>query len=82
MEDEDKMYEPLLDDIHVETLMEEGNLEIETGSQDELQGMQQEHPALRDQGKLVAWKTTGTSGEAQVDGCLHHERTVVKTIGQ
>ena len=37
-EDEDKMYESLLDDIDVETLMEEDDLEIETGSQDELRG--------------------------------------------
>ena len=34
MEDEDEMYEPLLNDIDVETLMEEDDLEIETGSQE------------------------------------------------
>ena len=33
------------------------------------------------QGKLVAWVRPGTSGEAQVDGCLHHERTMVTTLG-
>ena len=75
MEDEggDEMYEPLLDDIDVETLMEEDDLEIETGSRDELQGMQQEHPALRDQGKLAARERPGVSGEAQVDGHSRHK---------
>ena len=33
MEDEDEMYEPLLNDIDVETLMEEDDLEIETGQE-------------------------------------------------
>ena len=66
VEDEDEMYEPLLDDTAVETLMED-NTEIETGSRDELRGVQLEHPALRDQGKLAAQERPGTSGEAQVD---------------
>ena len=48
MEDEDEMYEPLLNDIDMETLIEEDDLEIETGSRDEPRGVQQEHPALRD----------------------------------
>ena len=35
--DEDIMYEPLLDDIDVETLMNEDNLKIDTESRDRLQ---------------------------------------------
>ena len=53
-EDEDEMYEPLLGDVDVETLMEEDDLKIETGSRNELPVVQQEHPALTDQGKLAA----------------------------
>ena len=80
MEDEDKVYEPLLGDIGVETLMED-DLEIETGSRDELRGVQQEHPALRDLGKLTARERPGTSGEVQMAGRLRHKRTIVMTIG-
>ena len=51
------MYEPLLDDIHVETLkMEEDDYEVETGSRDELRGVEQD-PALKDEGRLAARET-------------------------
>ena len=49
--------------------MEDDSLEIgiETGSQDELLhvGVEQEDPALRDQGKLAARERLGISGEVR-----------------
>ena len=38
--DEDILYKPLLNDIDVETLMNEDYFEIDTGSQDGLQGIE------------------------------------------
>ena len=46
--DKDIMYAPLLDDIDVETLMDEDDFESDTGSCDRLQGVEQEDPALKD----------------------------------
>ena len=63
--DEDEMYEPLLDNIDVDTLMEEDDLEIEKGSRDELRGMQQEHFARRDQGPLEKRRRTNTRSTSE-----------------
>ena len=51
--------EPLLDDIDVGTLMNEDDFEIETMSQDGLQGVKQKDPDLRNKGKLVARERQG-----------------------
>ena len=48
------MFKPLLDDIAVETLMDEDDFEIDRGSRDGLQGVEQEGPALINEGKLEA----------------------------
>ena len=78
--DEDIMYEPLLDDIAAETLMNEADFQIYTGSWDGLQGVKQEDFILKDEGKLAAREKPGTSGEEQqVDGSSRHKRTVVTT---
>ena len=77
MGDEDIMYKSLLDYIEAETLMNEDDFEIDTGSRDGLQGVKQEDPVLKVEGKLAAWEKPGTSGEDQVDGRLHYEQTVV-----
>ena len=42
MGDEDILYELLLNDIDVETLMDEDNFEIDMRSRDRLQGVEQE----------------------------------------
>ena len=65
--DQDFMYEPLLYDVDMEMLVEENDHEIEnkTGSQDELQGVEQEDPALKDRGKSAAWETPGGSTSGQ-----------------
>ena len=68
--DEDIMYELLLDDIDVETLMHEDDFGIETGSRDRLQGVEQEDSSLGDEGKLEARERLGTLGEERVDGRL------------
>ena len=43
--------------------------------------MEQEDPALKDEGRLAAQERLGTSGEEQVDGLLCHNRTIVTTTG-
>ena len=56
MGDEDIMYKPLLDDIHVEAetfIMNEDDFEIDMGSWDGLQGVKQENPVLKDKEKLA-----------------------------
>ena len=80
MGDEDIMYEPLLDDIDVEMLMNEDDFEIDTGSQDGLQGVKQEDPVLKDEGMVEARERPGTSGEEQVDIRSCDERTVVHLL--
>ena len=59
------MYEPLLDNTYVETLMDEDDFEIDTGSRDRLQGIKQEDPTLRDDRKLATrdWKHQGPQGK-------------------
>ena len=42
--------------------MDEDVFEIDLGSRDGLQGVEQEDPALRDKGKLEAQEGPGTSG--------------------
>ena len=73
------MYESLLDNIDVETLMDEDDFEIDMGSQDGLQGVKQEDPALRDERKLEAQERPRILGEEQVDGCSHYKQAVVTT---
>ena len=70
------MYEPLLDDINVETLMDD-NFETNTKSCDWLQGLEQEDPTLRDERKLEAQERPGTSEEEQEDGHLCHKRFII-----
>ena len=62
----------------METSRNEDNFEIDTGSRDGLQGIEQDL-VLINGGKLAAWERPGTSGEEQVDGCSCHEQTVVTT---
>ena len=80
MGDKDIMYEPLLDDtcIIAETLLNEDDFEIDMGSWDRLQDIKQD-PVLKDEEKLAARERPWTSGKEQVDGRLHHERTVLTT---
>ena len=66
------MYEPLLDNIDTEMLINEDNFEVDTGSRDRLQGVKQEDPVLKDKRKLAAQEKPGTSGEEQVDGRSRH----------
>ena len=73
------MYKPLLDDIDVEMLTDENHFEIDTGSCDWLQGIDQEDPVLKDERKLEAREGPGTLGEKQVDGCSCHKQTIVTT---
>ena len=61
--DKDEMYEPLLDDIDVETLMAEGDFEVETGSREELRGVEQEDFAQKKQRRLAGRDRLRTSGE-------------------
>ena len=77
--DEELMYEPLLDNIGEETLMNEDNFEIDTGSCNRLQGLKQEDLTLKDGRNLEAWERPGTSGEEQVDERSRHERAIVRT---
>ena len=74
--DDDILYERLLHDMDVETLMNEDDFEIDTGSCDGLQGVKQEDPVLKDQGKLAARKNHGPQGK-QIDGRSRHEQTFV-----
>ena len=46
---------------------------------DKLQGVKQEDPVLKDEGKLATQERLGTSGEEQVDGHSHHKQTIVMT---
>ena len=46
MRDKDIMYEPLLDDKNVETLMDEDDFEFYMGSSNGLQGVEEEDPAV------------------------------------
>ena len=71
--DEDVMYEPLLHDIDAATLMYEDDFEVETGSREGLRGVEQEEPALRDEGRLAARESLGISGEERVDRRPLHE---------
>ena len=57
--------------------MAEDGLEIDTGSPDRLQGVEQEDFALRDQRKLEAWDRAGTSGKGQVDRRSRHKQANV-----
>ena len=57
----------------------EDDFEIDTGLCDELQGVKQDDPVLKDEGKLAAQERLGTSGEEKVDGRSCHKRTVVTT---
>ena len=52
--EEDIMFKPLLDDINVEMLMDEDDFEIDRGSRDGLQGIEQGGHALINEGKLEA----------------------------
>ena len=76
--DEDIMYQSLLDDIDAEMLMNEGYFEIDTESQDGLQGVKQEDPVLKDEGTVEAWERPGTSGEGQADRRSRDDQTVVQ----
>ena len=62
--DKEFMYEPLLDNVDMETLMDEDNHEInaKTGSRDEPQGVEEEALPKR-QGKLAAREKPGTPRE-------------------
>ena len=76
MGDEEIMYEPLLyrcGDV------KDDDFEIDTGSHDKLQGIKQEDPVRKNEGKLAAQERPGTSGEEQVDGRSPHKQTVVTT---
>ena len=69
MGDEDIMYELLLDDI-AETLMNEGDFEIDKGSRDGPHSVKQEDPILKDEGKLAAQERQGPHEEEEhVGGC-------------
>ena len=57
----------------------EDDFEIDTGLRDGMEGVKQEDPVQKDEGKLAARERPGTLGEKQVDGCFCHERTVVAT---
>ena len=73
----DIVYEPLLDNMDAETLMNEGNFEIDMGSSEGLQGVKQDDPILKYERKLAAQERPGTSEKEQVDGRSRHEQTVV-----
>ena len=53
--------------------MNEDNFEVDTGSQDGMQGVKQEDPILKDKGKLAARERSWVSGEKQVDRRSRHE---------
>ena len=48
--------------IDLETLMDEDDFEIDTGSRSGLQGVEQEDPALRDERKMKAQEGPGSLG--------------------
>ena len=82
MEDEDDdIYEPLLDDLDVETLMEEDDLKIETKSRDQLRGVEQEDPVQRCQEMLATRERPGTLGIERKNGRSRQKRTMVTTAG-
>ena len=68
--DEDIMYKSLLDNTAVETLVNEDDFEIDTGSRDRLHGLNQEDPILKTRGGWRHRKDHGPQREEQVDGCL------------
>ena len=55
----DNQEPTVLDDIDVETSMNEDGFQIDMESQDGLQGLKQENLALKDEGKLVALERQG-----------------------
>ena len=65
MGDEDIMYKPLLDNVDVETLINESDFKIDTGSLDRLQGIEQENPVVKDEGKLAAQGRPGPQGKSR-----------------
>ena len=65
VEDEGVMYELLLDNIHVEMLMDEDDSEIVTWSWDRLQSVEQEDPSLRDEGSWRPGKDQGPQGNSR-----------------
>ena len=78
MGDENIMYEPLLDNINTETLINEDDFEIDMGSRDGLHGVK-EDPVLKGEEKLASRERPWTSGKDHVDRHLRHEQTVVTT---
>ena len=59
-------------------LMNEDDFEIDTGSRDGLQGLKQEDPILKDEGKLRPGKNLGPQ-EEQVDGRSCIKQAIVYT---
>ena len=67
--DKDIMHELLLDDIDMVMLMNEGDIEIDTGSWDGLHGVKQEDPVLklkrREEVALRPGKDQGPQGKSK-----------------
>ena len=66
MEDEDDMYDPLLDDLDLETLMENEDCRI---------GGAEEDPAHKTQEDVVTWEKPGIPGGERDGDRSHHERS-------
>ena len=77
MEENDKYYDLLLDDIDMAMLTED--MDSESGSQNGLQGIHVGDPAHEKEGTMVTLQRPGTPREAHSSGCLYHKQTVFIT---
>ena len=66
LEDEDCIYDLLLDDLDLETLME---------VVDSSAGVEEEDSAHETQGNVVTWEKPGTPGVVQDGDRSHHDRS-------
>ena len=77
-EDEGSMYDPLLDNIDLETLMEEGDEFL-----DPVAGMvEEEDPAHETRGDVATRQKPGTPGAVPNEDRSRHQRSASLTLGQ
>ena len=72
LEDEEGTYDPLLDDLDLETLMED----VGCGA-----GKEEEDPAHETQGNVATWKKPGNPGVVHDGNCSRHEPSAFVTTG-
>ena len=75
IEEDDKHFDPLLDNVVMATLMEE-DVHSESGSQNGLRGLDVEDPSHEKEGTMATRERPGTPGEAHSSRCSSHEQTI------